>query len=81
MTFEVGSLVTWASQSAGIVKRKTGTVEAIIPAGKRPELKGAGLSRDHVSYVVRVREIDDHGRKRSKLYWPRVEGLDTAEAT
>ena len=34
--FEVGSRVTWKSQSGSVIRVKTGTIIAVIPAGKAP---------------------------------------------
>ena len=75
-SFEVGDEVEWTSQAAGIVKAKRGTVEMIVPRGKRPEIKGVGFQRDHVSYVVRVRQYNANGKViRTQCYWPRVSAL------
>lgn len=76
MTFKVGDVVTWRSQSAGVWKVKQGEIAMVIPAGKRPASKDSGLFRDHESYTVRVREIGESGGvKSSRLYWPRVAQL------
>lgn len=52
--FKVGDTVQWTSQSAGTWKTKRGVIEMVVPAGKRPSLRGAGLPRNHGSYVARV---------------------------
>lgn len=80
MKFQIGDLVEWTSQSAGIVKRKIGEIVYVVPARERPvRLVGAGCgqSRDHESYVVRVRQYDRLGEKviRTRGYWPRVSAL------
>lgn len=63
--FQIGDRVTWSSQSAGIRKEKTGIVIALVSPGQVPDgIRNPGLSRDHVSYLIRA----DGGR----LYWPRV---------
>lgn len=68
MTFKLGDEVMWSSASNGHTKTKHGRVVAVIDAGDKPYtwLKGTGMPRDHVSYVVEV------GRK---YYWPRVKWL------
>ena len=62
-TIGIGSTVQWTSQSAGTVRAKRGMVIEVVPAGVRPDVRGAGMARDHESYVVQV-----GGRR----YWPRV---------
>lgn len=71
--FVVGDSVTWTSQSGGYTVEKTGQVEQVVPAGGKPDRErfaslytgaGVGITRDHESYVVRVK-----GRG---VYWPRV---------
>ncbi len=69
-TWKVGDPVIWTSQSAGTWKTKRGVVEMIVPAGKRPEIRGAGLPRDHESYVVRAG---------GRAYWPLVAKLEHDE--
>lgn len=80
--FTVGQVVMWTSQAAGYTKTKSGVIEAIIEAGALPDrnqflqlFKGPGVggSRDHRSYVVRVKGKTD--RSAGKLYWPRVSAL------
>ena len=72
--WEVGTVVTWRSQSAGTWKEKTGVIVARVPPhadvnemtyghARRVRIGNPGMPRDHVSYVVRA-----DGR----LYWPRV---------
>lgn len=68
---KVGDRVAWTSQSAGRSKAKRGTVVEIVLPGERPNIKGVGWGRDHVSYLVR----EDSGR----LYWPRVAHLKSDE--
>jgi hypothetical protein len=68
--FKVGDWVEWTSQSAGVSKRKCGEVVQVIAAGAFcRSVHGAGLCRDHESYVVKV------GYRR---YWPRVAHLTWA---
>jgi hypothetical protein len=78
----LGDTVTWTSQSAGYARTKTGIVEEIVPPkawpnrDRFPQLyrgAGVGLSRDHVSYVVRV--PGKTTKAAGTLYWPRVSGL------
>jgi hypothetical protein len=85
MEFKQGQQVSWTSQSAGIVKTKTGTVEQVVPAGGYPDRErfealyrgpGVGLHRDHQSYVVRV--PGKTAKAAGKLYWPRVTHLKAA---
>jgi len=68
---KVGDEVMWVSQSAGFVAAKRGVIEALVPAGMRPEKTSKnpapGAARGHLSYLVRVK---GHG-----LYWPRVSQL------
>lgn len=71
--FCVGDVVEWTSQSRGRVKRKRGKVLGILHAGYMPVMGSAKKARDHISYIVRVRE----GR-RSREYWPRVSQLALA---
>lgn len=82
-TFKVGEQVTWTSQAQGYQKTKTGTVVAVVPAGKLPDrekftalYKGPGVGgyRDHESYVVEVAEVGVRSKK-TKAYWPRVSAL------
>jgi hypothetical protein len=66
--FSVGDRVEWTSQSAGIVKHKEGDVVQVVPPGGYPVgVRNPGMSRNHLSYVVRV--------KRRGLYWPRASAL------
>lgn len=71
MTFAVGDRVTWRSQAAGMWKEKDGEVVAVIPIGARPQMKGVGWKRDHVSYLVRAG---------GRLYWPRASALSLVAA-
>ena len=86
MEFKLGDSVKWTSQAGGVSKTKVGTVVAIIPADKYPvgEIEkfsdcisryGGGLSRNHTSYLVKV-ELG--GRKKPRIYWPRVKALEEA---
>lgn len=81
-TFRLGDTVTWTSQSAGVAKTKTGTVEEVVPAKGTPSRErfpqlyrsaGVGLPRDHVSYVVRV--PGKTAKAAGTTYWPRVSAL------
>jgi hypothetical protein len=80
MTFSVGDLVTWDSQSAGYLKKKSGIVVAVVPPRQRVNdcipcgfvLKSVpGMPRQHESYLIRI------GRS-TRLYWPRVALLNKA---
>jgi hypothetical protein len=61
--FKVGDQVEWVSQADGWSRTKQGVIVEVIPAGKRPNLRGAGSARKHESYLVRVG---------GRVYWPRV---------
>jgi hypothetical protein len=92
-TFEVGDEVTWASQSLGFWKQKTGTVVAVVPARTSPKTyidavakqhkghvvrtDGGGLLRNHVSYLVLV-VAEAPSKAKPKLYWPIVSKLQAA---
>lgn len=84
MDFKVGDKVTWTSSSNGTTKAKAGTVEAVIPAGKRPtqeqmhEADSFGLGRNHQSYLVRVPGKTE--RSKGKLYWPIANKLKKSAA-
>ncbi len=71
---EVGAIVEWTSTSAGVTKTKRGRIEEIVPARCRcpNKVHGHGLSRDHISYVV---------RSNGRAYWPRVSLLKLIEDT
>jgi hypothetical protein len=74
--FKVGDFVTWTSQSGSYRKTKIGEVVEVVPPRVKPNVRGCGSSRNHESYVVRVREMFANGRVRSSLvYWPRVSHL------
>ena len=79
--FKVGEEVAWDSQAGGYSSLKLGEVIEVVPPGTDPPgIKGAGMRRDHESYVIKARVIDgsDAQRKRTKKYWPRVPGLRLA---
>jgi len=80
MSFKCGDFVTWSSQAGGVRRTKLGEVTDIIPSGIAPPIKGAGLYRDHESYVVRASVIDgkSHQLHRHKKYWPKVASLRPA---
>lgn len=72
---QVGDPVTWVSSNT----RKVGHIVAIVPAGQKPKdvgfpkAGGEGMSRDHVSYVLKGQRHD--GKKpigSAALYWPHV---------
>ena len=76
---KLGEMVRWRSQSAGVWKEKVGPVVAIIDggmpvnealerAGIRGRIGNPGLSRRGESYVVRAS---------GRLYWPRVDALES----
>lgn len=77
-SFAVGDEVVWESQSSGSIKKKQGTVVAVVPVGGFAqdliprELKcssrlGYGSPRAHESYLVAVGK---------RCYWPRVVHLE-----
>lgn len=76
MNFEVGDVVQWKSQSAGRIKKKTGTVYQVIEANRAAEwCKGdfsieftlPASARPERSYLVLVENVR---KGRSGLYWP-----------
>jgi hypothetical protein len=82
----VGDIVSWESQSGGFKTKKVGTIMAVVPAKSSASLfipegfacnskLGYGLSRDHESYLVKVK-----GKGR-KLYWPLVKHLHSQKDT
>lgn len=73
--FKVGDLVTWTSQSSGVVRTKKGEVVEVIPPGGRPNIQGAGSPRKHESYVVDAACVDVTKNKRWRKYWPIVSKL------
>ena len=80
--YKVGDQVIWISGAQGVQRKKSGFVECVIPAGKRPtveqskEADAYGASRDHESYLVRV--PGKTAPSKGKLYWPRVSQLQLA---
>lgn len=88
--FQVGATVQWTSQAGSYSKRKTGEVVLAVPKGKsvhrlldeNPDLKDLprefdGISRNHESYVIRVKGASPAAKDR--LYWPLVSLLKAAE--
>lgn len=87
MKFKLYQKVAWVSQSNGTKKEKHGVVFRIVPP-RQPPLGGAerimiqgvyllpgggfGFPRSHESYLVEVRV----GKRKPKLYWPRVSALE-----
>lgn len=68
--FDVGDEVQWTSQAGGNTKTKVGVIAQVVPAKAYPDRErflslhknsGIGMHRDHVSYVVLVK---------NKPYWP-----------
>lgn len=68
---QLDDTVEWVSQAAGYTRTKVGVVVGLVPVGHLPDRdrfpslyrgSGVGMSRDHVSYVVKVT-----GRG---VYWP-----------
>ena len=84
-----GDVVTWTSQAAGSVTKKTGEIVAVVPARVDPRafLKALpsatqmfdGLPRYIESYLVMTSETTRRGEVRRRLYWPRVSGLVLVE--
>lgn len=83
MKFSTGDTVTWTSQAGGVSKSKSGVVVAVVPAKTLPSKAdfpglyrgvGIGSSRDHESYVVRVKT----GLSATRDYWPRAAALSLA---
>jgi hypothetical protein len=83
--FFIGEAVEWTSQSQGYVKRKFGTISAIVPASNSPflVLVGKGLSAEQ----AQARLPRNCGASRShtsyliqvglrqRLYWPQARHL------
>jgi hypothetical protein len=73
--FEVGDVVVWESQSSGHVKRKSGSVIAVLipreicDRGRFTNPQFSGGIRNHTSYVVMCD---------GKTYWPMVRYLQRA---
>ena len=77
--FSVGNQVIWTSQAGSYEATKMGKIIERVPVGSRPNIRGCGDARNHVSYVVAV-HTTKKGRKtinhrEPKLYWPRVSAL------
>jgi hypothetical protein len=87
MRFKVNDRVKWESQSGGYQTTKEGVVTAVVPAGITPHdmvanakaqgwnvgpLVGAGMMRNHESYLV---SVERDGKAKPVLYWPRVHWL------
>jgi hypothetical protein len=94
-TFNLGDEVYWKSQANGSTKRKRGKVVGAVSANRPMYLMdlriilGKGfedkysvvaefgfMSRPHKSYLVAV---DQGGKRKPKLYWPRVSKLRRKE--
>ena len=74
MSFKIGDRVSWTSQANGRSVAKQGAIYEIVAPGAKPTgIKGAGMPRDHESYVVKAYKNTD--RKRTALYWPLVHKL------
>ncbi len=82
--FKLGDIVSWISQAQGCTRKKVGEIVEVVPPGEYPDRdrflplykgSGVGLCRDHESYVVEARQVS--GRKTKKIYWPRVNQLQT----
>ena len=78
-SFCIGDHVTWESEGGGHLRRKTGVVVVIVPAGKDvadialgPKYiwSNFGGPRAAESYLVAVG---------NRLYWPRVFRLESVE--
>lgn len=76
-TFKVGDMVTWDSQAAGTLLRKTGRVVEVVPA-KTPPAFRMYSTRDHESYVVEV--PGKTSRAKPRRYWPLASKLRRAKA-
>jgi hypothetical protein len=89
---EVGTKVTWTSQSKGVKTTKCGTVAAVVPRGGSPKRTfaavsrtldvrsaiGSGLPREHESYLVSV-DVGKTDKAKPALYWPPVNQLRRAD--
>jgi hypothetical protein len=74
MPYKIGDRVSWTSQANGRSVPKQGAIYEIVAPGAAPTgIKGAGMPRDHESYVVKAFKETD--RKRTALYWPLVHKL------
>ena len=78
MTFQVGNMVRWKSQSGGFSKEKIGEIVAELPHDTSPDQKAfpdlyprgpnsCGYGRPYESYVVKVG---------NRHYWPRASLLE-----
>ena len=79
-TFKMGDRVKWESQAAGSSAVKIGEVIMVVPPGKVPEgIKGAGMARNHESYVVSASvELASGKMSRKRTYWPLPSKLELA---
>lgn len=77
---DVGDEVEWTSQAGGNTKTKVGVIAQVVPAKGYPDRdrflslhksSGIGMHRDHVSYVVLVK---------NKPYWPVAKKLTRVSA-
>lgn len=80
ITFKLGDLVAWTTQSGGVTRTKMGKVYAVIPENGRSGLKNSGLPRDHESYLVNACVTNGSSKQltRNKKYWPRITALTVA---
>jgi hypothetical protein len=75
--YRVGDRVEWTSQAGGHARTKRGVVIEVVPPGRDPTTKrrGAGMYRDHESYVVRAVALGRASGEHSATYWPRAASL------
>lgn len=76
MPFKFGQKVAWWSSANGSRTKKVGVIVSVVAPKTNPpaDIKGAGLPRDHESYVVEVFKDPIKGTGR-RYYWPRVSVL------
>lgn len=73
--FQLGDIVEWSSQSAGIRTTKRGEIVAIVPSWASVEncttfrINNPGMWRAHESYVIRASAT---GNPPLRTYWPVV---------
>lgn len=84
---KIGDKVKWTSQSGGDSTEKQGVITYVISANTRAQngirvqaiqqkthtvMFDGCSSRSHESYIV---EVHQPGKRRPKMYWPRVSQL------
>jgi len=87
---KIGDIVTWTSQSAGLTKKKTGTILAVVPAGHDPAKIADAVDPIHPWSRFYYQLSGCFGNPRDHdsylilvgpvIYWPRVSLLKLEDA-